>query len=124
MPLSPKELLKGCIVSYEGRPRIVKGVMDYVILEGTKEWIGAGLMDGEPLTEQWLMKLGFEFNDAFYNKGKLSIALAGDTPYIKGRVYFNSWAIWEYQPEYVHQLQVLYLALAGEHLPVPKLPKL
>ena len=123
MSLSPKEIMKGAVVSYEGKTRIVKGVMDYIILEGTKEWIGGSLMNGEPLTEEWLMKLGFEWNDTFYNKGKLSITLAGDSSHPKGRVYFNSWAIWNHQPEYVHQLQVLFFSLTGEHLIVPKLPK-
>ena len=70
-----------------------------------------------PLTEQWLLDFGFEYNDYHYEKGLLSILLAGSKYYHKnGRVYFNSWRIMEMQPEYVHQLQNLYFALTQEEL--------
>src|ERR1700748_2174755 len=124
MSLGSKEVMKGAIVSYEGKTRIVKGVMDYFILEGTKEWIGGCMINGEPLTADWLVKFGFQKDNQFYNKGLVSVVLQGEGGiHLKGMVYFNSWAIWEHQPEYVHQLQVLYFALTRECLIVPKSPK-
>ena len=70
-----------------------------------------------PLTEQWLLDFGFKVKRDFYEKGKLSIASANLKDYYpNGRVYYNSWAIVESQPKYVHQLQNLYFALAQEEL--------
>jgi len=68
----------------------------------------------------WLMKLGFEKsnnNTRFhtFDKDKLSIHLKSDQ-YKNGRTYFNSWCIIDKQIDYVHQLQNLYFALAGEEL--------
>ena len=75
--------------------------------------------DPVPLTEEWLVKFGFEMHrgGVSYDKNKLSIYL-GDTILSgpNGRTYFNSWAILEYSPKYVHQLQNLYFALTGEEL--------
>lgn len=69
------------------------------------------------LTEEWLEKLGFDFDGYTYNMGKLSINhKSADRP--KGRVYYNSWAVSEKRPEFVHQLQNLYFALAGEELTI------
>ncbi len=69
------------------------------------------------LTEQWLLDLGFKVKREFYEKGKLSILLANLKDYLpNGRVYYNSWAIMESQPKYVHQLQNLYFALTQEEL--------
>ena len=70
-----------------------------------------------PLTEQWLLDFGFKVEREFYDKGKLSISLANPKDYHpNGRVSYNSWAIMESQPKYVHQLQNLYFALTGEDL--------
>ncbi|HHT04032.1 MAG TPA: hypothetical protein GX005_06925 [Bacteroidales bacterium] len=70
-----------------------------------------------PLTEQWLLDFGFKVKREFYDKGKLSILLANLKDYhSNGRVYYNSWAIMESQPKYVHQLQNLYFALTQEEL--------
>lgn len=66
-----------------------------------------------PLTEEWLLKFGF---DNKFNKGKISIIPKGKLGYENGRTYFNSWAILEKQPDYVHQLQNLYFSLTGEEL--------
>lgn len=123
MALSPLELMRNSIVCFEGRTYKVKAISELILLEGRKEWIGGSLINGEPLSEEWLMKLGFQWEDTFYSKGKLSIILSDEGSYPKGRVYFNSWAIKEHQPEYVHQLQMLYFSLFLEHLTIPKLPK-
>jgi hypothetical protein len=66
-----------------------------------------------PLTEDWLLKLGF---NKYFDKGKFKIIPKARLGYEKGRTYFNSWTILEKQPEYVHELQNLYFALTGEEL--------
>lgn len=73
---------------------------------------------GIPLTEDWLVKFGFK-NEKLnrYRLGKLLIALESDS-YKKGRVYYNSWAIKERKPKYVHSLQNLYFALTGKELEI------
>lgn len=68
-----------------------------------------------PLTKEWLLKFGF---DNKFNKGKINIILKGRLGYKNGRTYFNSWAILEKQPDYVHELQNLYYALTGEELTI------
>jgi hypothetical protein len=72
-----------------------------------------------PLTEEWLLKFGFEKakGSILFDKGKLSIYL-GDTILSgkNGRTYFNGWAIIEESPKHVHSLQNLYFALTGEEL--------
>jgi hypothetical protein len=69
--------------------------------------------DFVPLTEEWLLKFGF---DNKYSKGKFTIIPAGKLNYEQGRTYFNSWAILNNQPKYVHQLQNLYFSLTGQEL--------
>jgi len=67
------------------------------------------------LTEDVLVKCGFERKGYTSAKGKL--ALHHPEPmYPKGRVYFNSWAILNEMPKYLHTLQNLYHSLTGEEL--------
>lgn len=69
------------------------------------------------ITERWLLDFGFKDKRDFYEKGKLSILSANLKDYYpNGRVYYNSWAIMEIQPKYVHQLQNLYFILTNEEL--------
>ncbi len=71
-----------------------------------------------PLTEEWLIKFGFEKEKnviPIYSIGKISIYLDCEM-YPNGRVYFNSWCILKEKPKYVHKLQNLYFALTGEEL--------
>jgi len=67
-----------------------------------------------PLTEEWLLKFGFEKG----HKGKLFVILKNNLGYENGRTYFNSSCISESQPKHVHQLQNLYFALTGEELTI------
>jgi hypothetical protein len=79
--------------------------------------------EGIPLTEEWLLKFGFEKSktSSQFDKEKLTIQIANELEYHKkGRTYFNSWAILEESPKYVHQLQNLYFALIGEELKITK----
>jgi len=73
-----------------------------------------------PLTEELLKQLGF---NNYFDKGKLNIIPKGRLGYKNGRTYFNSWAILEKQPDYVHELQNLYFALTGEELIIKSINK-
>jgi hypothetical protein len=65
-----------------------------------------------PLTEEWLLRFGFVKG----RKDKFWVILENQLMYKYGRVYYNSWAILESQPKYVHQLQNLYFALTNQEL--------
>lgn len=74
-----------------------------------------------PLTEEWLINLGFikklwkAKNVNYYELNGFEIILK-DTYYKKGATYFKSSLLFEYFPEYVHQLQNLYFALTNNEL--------
>ena len=71
-----------------------------------------------PLTEEWLVKLGFKKENYFtYDNGLISISLPSEDPLLwrNGRTYFNSWKICD-APKYVHNLQNIYFALTGNEL--------
>lgn len=145
MSLSPKELMRGNIISFDGKPRIIKAVSELIMLEGDKNWIGASLMNGEPISEVWLSKFGFievEYTDG----GKymqLDLTDYSPSPYNfakswrcyrmrnnNGIWYFeihkdNKGHLFSFQEEcnFVHKLQILYFSMTREHLPIPKLPK-
>jgi hypothetical protein len=68
-----------------------------------------------PLTEEWLVKFGFDKKG--YKDG-LSIILENKLGYKNGRTYFKSWCILESQPKYAHSLQNLYFALTGQELEI------
>jgi len=105
--------MKGSILSFEGKPQVVKGVSEYIIFEGRKEWIGGSLIDGEPISEKWLVDLGFKCETGnIWGNGKLVISFYGDS-----FKFMDSNLIYEY----VHQLQVLCFALTKEHLKLPKI---
>lgn len=111
--ISPKEVLKGCILSYEGKAQIVKGVSEYIIFEGKKEWVGGSLINGEPISEKWLEVFGFtKMDQDTWSDGKIDIVLND------GYFTTNCSRI-KYQ--YIHQIQVLSFALTGEHIKLPKL---
>lgn len=145
MSLSPLELMKGNIVCYEGGVRKVKAVSELIMLEGDKNWIGAGLMNGEPVTTSWLEKFGFI--EAIYTDGEIYMQLDRTdysySPYnlnkswkcYRMRKYKDDWYfeihkdarghLFSFQEKcnYIHRLQVLYFAFTESHLAIPKLPK-
>jgi hypothetical protein len=74
--------------------------------------------EGIPLTEEWLLKFGFNQYETVVIKTH---------NYIKGNFKFNSAVLWvaeykgihiESKILYVHQLQNLYFALTGEELTI------
>ena len=71
------------------------------------------------LTPEWAKRLGFEIvgGGISYDKDKLCLYFGDSILSGKnGRTYFNSWAILEHTPKYVHELQNLYYALTGVEL--------
>lgn len=111
--ISPREVQIGSVVSYQGQTRIVKSVSQYIMMEGVKEWIGGSMVDGEPITIEWIYRLGFllETGNIFGNM-KMTISFYGN--------YFKHLdSLLTYQ--FVHQLQLLHFSLTGEHLKIPKL---
>ena len=82
------------------------------------EWIGVEIegIKPIPLTEEWLVKFGFENNQSnneWYDKGFFSVLNNGMSfCFIHCGNYININA----RPKYVHQLQNLYFALTGEEL--------
>lgn len=79
-------------------------------------WIEIETFEPIPLTEEWLLKFGFEIqhNTPFYSMVarkdgfNLKVDITGNLFFSEG--YFNV------QPKYVHQLQNLYFALTGKEL--------
>lgn len=126
--ITPREIMKGCIVNFEGKPHLVKGVTEFILLEGVKAWIGGSMMDGEPLSEDWLVRIGFEKAEDgdFYRQltmlnWAISVrknSLTGDWGAYQG--FFSQRQELRITP-FVHQLQVLFFAMTGEHLKTPKL---
>lgn len=125
--ISPNEILKGCVLCFEGKAQIVKGLAEYVMFEGKKEWVGGSLINGEPISEVWIEKLGFDKYDAdeFFRQSdmmnwgiRVSKIFTGDWVVFQG--FANQWHELR-RIEYVHQLQVLYFAVTGEYLKVPKI---
>jgi hypothetical protein len=79
-------------------------------------WYGGDLQP-IPLTEEWLLKFGFEWK-GLISKGRY---LTIFTPCGKALVFKDNYFIFagvtiETQIQYVHQLQNLYFALTGEEL--------
>lgn len=68
-----------------------------------------------PLTEEWLLKLGFEKKSGNeFEKGRFIYRFQQRDLIIEGFEYDYNGIICH--PEYVHQLQNLYFALTGEEL--------
>jgi hypothetical protein len=117
MSITPRDLMSGSVVQHEGRIVKIKSVSpDFVVLEDRKEWLGGSFINGVPITEYWLQGLGFEAQDSnIWVKNGVHIVFYGvgifQTP-VSPKTY-----------QYVHELQVLYVALMQEHLVIPKLKK-
>jgi len=75
------------------------------------------------LTEEWLLKFGFEKKiwkvkkSIYFELDKIEILLE-DSFYKNGVTYFKSNMLFEYFPKYVHQLQNLYFALTNDELKI------
>lgn len=115
--VSPKEILKGSILFYDGKTRIVKGIGDYIQFEDMKEWIGPGLVQGEPISEVWLDQLGFAARDGeVWSNSKMDVVFTSDNGHIS-----VPYLLREYM--FIHELQLLHFTVTGAHLTVPKTKK-
>lgn len=112
--ISPREIQKGSILSYDGKPQVVKNISDYICFEGYKEWVGGSLINGEPISEVWLERLGFQNHkgESLWTNHKITI------DFHEGKFTFGG-SLRVY--EYVHHLQILQFAITGEYLTIPKL---
>jgi len=121
--ISPLSIMRGSILSYEGKPQIVKSIGEYIMFEGKKEWIGPSLVNGEPLSEEWLFKFGFYANSSAWFERKGFLFLWGYTEEFGHFLHFadSDQTIVGSAMKYVHQLQMLCFSLTGEHLNVPKI---
>jgi hypothetical protein len=78
------------------------------------KWRSLDAFEPIPLTEEWLLKFGFEKvaeNDFILGKYSLYYLL-----------YYDGYRVSEITPKYVHQLQNLYFALTGEELIIKNTP--
>lgn len=118
MPISSLEVMRGSILCYEGKVQKVKTVGEYIMFEGWREWVGPSLINGEPLSETWLERLGFEYDQHTYSRGRVWLA-PGDASYDVFLHGLHTGPTTHIQ--YIHQLQILYFSITGEHLKIPKL---
>jgi len=69
-----------------------------------------------PLTEEWLLKFGFEKIYEYYYKGRFFIENLFDNRFTFRITINNAESAHANSVKYVHQLQNLYFALTGEEL--------
>lgn len=126
MPVNTKDILRGSILCFEGQAQQVKAVSEFIMFENRKEWIGGSLINGEPLSELWLERFGFEYRpDTMPKRWNKKMFGQNSTWHLyesDGVICFSPFE-WNYtiKLEYVHQLQLLHFTLTGEQLTVPKL---
>ena len=72
-------------------------------------------IDPIPLNTNWLLKLGFKYNnyEELYQKDIFDIDIIDD---VYCHFYMNEYGDWYKNIEYVHELQNLYFALTGNEL--------
>lgn len=127
--ISPREVMKGSLVSYEGNPQVVKTVGEYIILEGWKEWISGSLINPEPLTEDWLTKLAFVKTDNEFYWADPKTSRIVYIRHHKENSWLVSMSVSSKEPmniklvSYVHEIQLTFFGIIGEHLVLPKLKK-
>lgn len=117
--MKAEELRIGNGVHYKGVNFVVLTSDDFKQLESDIE---LGIIKPIHLTEEWLLKFGFEYSEA---REKIS---NGFEEWNKGSIYLGDYNNKHYilealdqggidvEVKYVHQLQNLYFALTGEEL--------
>jgi hypothetical protein len=126
MAVEASEVMRGCVILFEGKPVKVKAISEYIMIEGRKEFIGGGFMNGEPLSEKWLLDLGFSFlDDRYYladpKSSRIIFIMAYKYKWLADYTVNDHRDIPLRLISYVHELQVLTFAIIGQHLKVPKL---
>lgn len=92
----------------------------YARADGSSEYDVDEIFQPLPLTEEWLLKFGFErYQDAYYYPyKKMFLCIQLPPNYAVGLCRKEDWAFYDRfeHVEYVHQLQNLYFALTNEEL--------
>lgn len=104
-----KQLRIGNRVKYIGGQAIVENGEAIMDIEE-----GLDIAEPIPLTEEWLVKLGF-WHDDYYNSAKRFVSKS-PIILIEGNGYYTLCHYPICKIQYVHQLQNLYFALTGEEL--------
>jgi hypothetical protein len=126
--IDPKELRIGNLahnMNYANSVDEVKCILsDRIILQSKKEAPPNQLL-GLSITEEWLIKLGFEKQNnwaVFYTKGKIGFRLREDKVVQAGLISRNPHGEIgidiEVNLEYVHRLQNFQFSLTGEELKI------
>ncbi|MFH1348413.1 MAG: hypothetical protein ABIH58_02145 [Patescibacteria group bacterium] len=78
-----------------------------------------------PLTEEWLLKFGFEYDTITYSRGELMLSSHSDIDLSSYNVWWGTltYGNLNFQIKYVHQLQNLYFALTGDELTIKPIKK-
>lgn len=123
--MNTNELRIGNLVNISEEDKVITGIMKGGVYFGEHGFC-ANIIDfiqPIPLTEEWLLKFGFEHHKAdksdVYKLNKFIYAVYVNEGKFKGKRFFNvlniSFKDFE-RLKYVHQLQNLYFALTGEEL--------
>lgn len=81
----------------------------------TPKSLVTGFVEPIPLTEEWLLKFGFEYDGCeWFDFKSVGISLNNKRATQQNGEYYNQLRF----PDYVHQLQNLYFALTGEELAI------
>jgi hypothetical protein len=117
--MNSRELRIGNFLNYDTGEGVELAVIDWQDLK----WISENDKSFNkahspiPLTEEWLLRFGFEKNYKFglYYKGghAIDIHREGNAEFYTGEV--GGWFVFV---EHIHQLQNLYFALTGEELTI------
>ena len=129
------ELRIGNLVNFKDKPRVVYQIRnsgcDFHIADNAFHSYEWGAIKPIPLTEEWLLKFGFQRHD----QGSVSAQFSyGTNPVTQDYLIYLKW-IKDYENDYhlngfpfyqngyfeikhIHQLQNLYFALTGEELTI------
>ena len=118
--ISPLEIMRNSILCHEGKVKAVKAIGDYIQFADAKVWIGGSMVEGEPITPSWLERLKFQWDELTW--GNKNVWLAPNDDAYDVFLHGISGGV-SRRISYVHQLQLIYFAMIGEHLILPKLPK-
>jgi hypothetical protein len=95
---------------------ITRNIIKCKSLEGVDYWMDSEYSWAIPLTEEWLLKLGFTRTEdgLIYGTERQSFKFSS----VEQQFSINGQSIRLNQPKHVHQLQNLYFFLTGEDLTI------
>lgn len=122
--IQANELRLGNLIDFEGLPSVVKeidsqGVVVFIGETGETEWIDLFQFNPIPLTEEILLKCGFEKIENNWKVLSYSNVFYFSWERLAGSAFsLDNESIYLPHIEYLHQLQNLYFALTGEELEI------